>query len=217
MKVEPIPSNEAWPWILKKHYAHRLPSIQYAFGLYDNNTCCGVVTYGPPPTPAIKEALFGGIWQDRVYELNRLCIDSDNKNAASILVGRSLRMLPTPSCIVSYADSGQGHVGYIYQATNFLFTGSVVAHDCEYIINGRVTHARTLTAKGITAPMKWAFENHIEVVRPEPKHRYIYLCGTKREKRDMLAKLAYDVLPYPKGESKRYDATATVEKQGILF
>ena len=32
-------------------------------------------------------------------------------------------MLP-PLIIVSYADKGQNHNGYIYQATNFLYTGA---------------------------------------------------------------------------------------------
>ena len=39
------------------------------------------------------------------------------------LVGRSLRLLPKPSVVVSYADTAQGHVGYVYQAANFIYTG----------------------------------------------------------------------------------------------
>jgi hypothetical protein len=45
MKVLPIKSEEAVPWILQKHYAKRLPSISYAFGLYENNDLVGIVTY----------------------------------------------------------------------------------------------------------------------------------------------------------------------------
>jgi len=47
-----IQHHEAKVWLLKKHYAHRLPSICYSFGLYDkNNTLVGVCTYGEPPSP----------------------------------------------------------------------------------------------------------------------------------------------------------------------
>ena len=38
------------------------------------------------------------------------------------------------------------------------------------------------------------------------KHRYIFLVGNKREKRQMLKKLKYPIIAqYPKGESKKYD------------
>jgi hypothetical protein len=33
-------------------------------------------------------------------------------------------MLPKPTIVVSYADTAMGHIGYIYQASNFLFTGT---------------------------------------------------------------------------------------------
>ena len=28
-----------------------------------------------------------------------------------------------PKIVVSYADTSKGHVGYVYQATNFIYTG----------------------------------------------------------------------------------------------
>jgi hypothetical protein len=217
IKVEQIPTNEARPWILKKHYAHRMPCVQYAFGLFDDDVLSGVVTYGPPPTPAIKQAIFGGEMQEIVFELNRLCVSSKIKNASSILVGRSLKLMPKPSCIVSYADGGQGHVGYIYQATNFLFIGSVTAHDCEYIINGVKTHGRTLAARGITAHMEWAKTNDCEIIKPMPKNRYVYFCGNKTKRKTMMDKLTYAIEPYPKGETSRYDDSANVEIQSLLF
>ena len=39
------------------------------------------------------------------------------------------------------------------------------------------------------------------------KHRYFYFVGNKRQKRQMLNELPYDIQPYPKGENKRYDAS----------
>lgn len=32
--VRGIPNDDAKEWILYKHYAHRMPSITYAFGLF---------------------------------------------------------------------------------------------------------------------------------------------------------------------------------------
>jgi hypothetical protein len=218
MKVMPIKTEETKPWLLEKHYAKRMPLIKYAFGIYENNILVGVVTYGPTPTPQVPKFMLGKGWEDKILELNRLCIETKTKNAASFLVGKSLKMLPKPLAIISYADGGQGHIGYIYQATNFIYTGAVTAHDDEYMINGKKTHARTLSSKGITNPKQYAKENNIEIIKAKPKHRYIYFCGNKKQKQQMLSLLTYPVInEYPKGETKRYDAGGNVSTQSLLF
>jgi len=218
LKVLPIKSFEAEPWLIEKHYAKRVPIIKYAFGLYENDILIGVVTYGPTPTPMVQKFMLGKGWENNILELNRLCVNSENKNACSFLVGKSLAMLPKPMAIVSYADGGQGHVGYIYQATNFLYTGAVTAHDDEYCINGKKTHPRTLTARGISSPKEWARENGIEIIKAKPKHRYVYFCGNKSQKNQMKNLLTYKIYEkYPKGESKRYDDGGEVKTQQLLF
>jgi len=38
------------------------------------------------------------------------------------------------------------------------------------------------------------------------KHRYIYLVGNKKEKREMLKELNYPIISqYPKGDERKYD------------
>ena len=123
MKVLPIQSFEVEPWLLHKHYAKRIPSISYAFGLYEDFVLVGVCTYGTPSSATLRDGIAGPENAKYVLELNRLCLDTDKKNAASSLVGRSLQMLPKPSIVVSYADTQQEHVGYVYQACNFMYTG----------------------------------------------------------------------------------------------
>ena len=204
------------PWCKYKHYAKRIPNISYAFGLYVDRMLCGIVTYGSLPTPQVKNGAFVDP-NIELIELNRLCIDTDLKNAASILVGRSLKLLPGPMTVISYADSGQGHVGYIYQATNFLYTGAVTAHDSEYLVDGKKVHPRTLAARGISNPVGWSKEQGVERVKALPKHRYIYFVGTRRECKYMRQCLVYSISPYPKGDVRRYDASGDVPVQGILF
>ena len=46
MKVLPIKNYEVEPWLLKKHYAKRIPQIMYSFGLYKGIELVGVATYG---------------------------------------------------------------------------------------------------------------------------------------------------------------------------
>ena len=203
MRVERITKAQALPFVLEIHYAKRFPVHQHIFGLFEEDSLVGCVLYGPPSSPQVARSVISGF---PVLELNRLVITTATPNAASFLVGRSLRSLPKPSVVVSYADGMMGHVGYIYQATNFLFCGSAKSHDNYYKVDGKLVHPRTLASQGITAPVQWAKENNIEVVKPSPKNRYVYLVGNKYQISDMRNALKWPILPYPKGESKRYEA-----------
>lgn len=64
----------------------------------------------------------------------------------------------------------------------------------------------SLRDKGITNPKQWAKDNGIETVKPEPKHRYFFLNGGRREVREMRSALKYPEAPYPKMDQRRYDA-----------
>ena len=71
----------------------------------------------------MKKSLFGEKYMHLVYELNRLCTnDNLKKNANSFFFSNCIKLLPKPIIIVSYADQIIGHSGYIYQASNFLYT-----------------------------------------------------------------------------------------------
>ena len=100
-------------WLLYKHYAKRIPSITYAFGLF-NNDLIGVMTIGKPASPALCVGVCGESNSKYVYELNRLCVnDNLEKNVLSYFVSQSLKML-NDLILVSYADTKMNHNGYIY-------------------------------------------------------------------------------------------------------
>lgn len=201
-EVRAIENKETDVWLLEKHYAKRKCQRMFSFGLFVNGILTGVVTYGMPPSPQVGRGFLGEPNRKNVIELNRLCVnESAPKNSSSVLVGRSLRMLPKEWAVVSYADGRMGHIGYIYQATNFLYCGSAKSHDCEYMIDGVWVHPKVLTNRGITAVAKWAKENGIERRKPQPKHRYIFFTNKKLKKL-----LKYETQPYPKGETKRYES-----------
>lgn len=204
MKVISIDKKTCELFVLNKHYSHRASIFWAGFGLVENGCVTGVCVYGQPSPPIQKHA-----FKDRnfkLYELARLVIQSKSKNAASFLVANSLKMLDRPSAVVSYADMEQSHCGIIYQATNFIYTGSTLSHDHLYIIDGKRVHPMTLRDRGITNPKEYAKANNIETVKPFPKHRYFFLNGNKKQKREMLDKLQYNVISeYPKCNQNRYD------------
>jgi len=214
LKVFQIKSSETYGWLLKKHYAKRIPNIVYAFGLYDNTDLTGVVTYGIPPSDALCRGVCGSEHKAHVIELNRLCLEHNRKNEASFLVAHSLHLLPKPKIVVSYADTSKNHVGYIYQATNFLYTGLSAKRD-EWRVIGSNKHSKTITAQSTLKERKENKEKFEVVERPR-KHRYIYFVGNKKQKKLLKLCLNYKVKPYPKGDNLYYDSSANIEKQ-IIF
>lgn len=229
--VEPINSELCKEWLLYKHYAHRLPSISYSFGLYDSNDILqGVCTFGRPVAHVlIKNALRGG-YQDVFYELNRLCIsDNHPKNLLSFFVSRCLHLLPRPMVIVSYADTSMNHHGYIYQATNWIYTG-LSAKFKDYMVRGfEGMHGASVMdmvgrsdgEKGHIDKVKLLKErfgeDNVYMIDRQRKHRYFYFLGDKRTVKDMKSKLIYDILPYPKGDNTRYDSSYRPQSQLKLF
>ena len=209
LRVAPVSAKEAEPWLLARHYAKRMCPISFAFGAYRDTVLVGVVTYGTPASPHLCRGICGEEWSDKVLELNRLCCENTS-NVASILVGRSLRQLPEPSIVVSYADTAQGHVGYIYQATNFIYTGQTDS-DRKTPRGDRVAGIGHSRHDGRMAD--GTVDKSLGIVRRLPKHRYVFPCGTAKQRAQIRAALRYSIEPYPKGESRRYDSSARIETQ----
>ena len=217
MKVLPINAFEAEPWLLEKHYAKRLPMIIYAFGLYEDDKLIGVVTYGLPGSPMVARGICGKEYAPIVIELNRLCLLNNDKNQASFLVANSMKLLPKPTIVISYADTGHGHVGYVYQACNFIYLGLSFKFFNWNVKGKENVHNRHL-AQGMTLElMKEKYGDDFYYSERPRKHRYIFICGNKYQKKQLINLLKYEVQPYPKGETTRYDSGTTVKTQQLLF
>ena len=211
MIVKSIDSFETYDWLLNKHYAKRIPSISYAFGLYINNVLEGVCTFGKPPSPTLCVGVCGEHNSKYVYELNRLITNDDlPKNSLSFFVSKCLKMLP-PLIIVSYADSSQNHNGYIYQATNWLYTGLSAKTTERYDIKNPNKHSKSLTEN-----KNLNYKDLAVRERPQ-KHRYIYFAGSKKQNKKWLKQLNYKIHKYPKGENKTYDASYKPQTQIKMF
>ena len=217
MQVLPIKNEETAPWLLKKHYAKRMPQIMYAFGLYENESLIGVMTYGIPASPSLCMGICGKEYSDKVLELNRICLENNEKNQASYFVAKTLQLLPKPTIVVSYADTAQGHVGYVYQASNFIYTG-LSANRVDWTIKGQEhKHSKTISDGKTLEDIKAEHGDDFYYVERSRKHRYIFFVGTSKQKKEMLSKLNYQGEPYPKGDSVRYDSGGVVAKQDLLF
>lgn len=194
--VKSIDSFLCKDWLLNKHYAKRLCSISYSFGLFDiENNLIGILTIGKPASNQLCIGVCGKENSEFVYELNRLCVnDGLRKNVLSYFVSNSLKMIKESMILVSYADTKMNHNGYIYQATNWIYTGKT--KERTDIGNDEGKHSRHYD-KNID------YKSNRKI--RSSKHRYVYFIGKKSI--DFKKQLMYNVENYPKGENKKYDAS----------
>lgn len=198
MIVAPVGVADVNTFGRRYHYSLSGGSALWRWGLWHDATLYGVVAYNTPTRP-VCEAIFGVEHVDKVWHMGRLALpDKAPHNAESRLIGGSLRAIqrdhPNVWAVLTYADTSVGHIGYVYQATNAIYTGTGgrptfyldaagVRHSAHF--GGYVTPARA-------SVLGWTLH------RSGEKHRYVYILGNKRERRDRLAQLRLPILPYPK-------------------
>lgn len=201
--VKRIKSEVATKVIVKYHYLHRKVGIMYAFGLIrkKDNKLCGVVTYSCPASLPLCKGICGIDEKDNVLELSRLVInDNVGKNGESYLVSQSLKIMKKHNVerdiIVSFADSGVGHTGYIYQATNFMYCGLSAKHKDYRYKDGKNVHGRHFYDNSTAEELR--NNDNLEYVHRSRKYRYIYFNCDKRRKKELMKKLKYEIKEYPK-------------------
>ena len=201
-QIKEVGLSEIKDVILHKHYAQRKPSISKAFGLYKGEELIGVCTFGKPASASLCKGVCGEEHSHRVYELNRLWTKDDlPRNTLSWFLSRVLKKLkPLDWIIVSYSDEGMKHHGYIYQATNWIYTGKTKQRTDKYSPNGK--HSRHYSDEYM----------HFRKVRTS-KHRYVYFVDNKKNN---IKLLNYPVIPtYPKGDNGYYQEGYKIQAKVI--
>jgi hypothetical protein len=203
-EIHAIPYRHAMAMVVEHHYLHRRAPASFCYGLFESSgQMVGTIVYGKPASPSLCNGIAGPEESSRVIELTRLWIaDMTPKNAESFLIGNSLKMLPDEfDIVVSFAEIGAGHVGTVYQATNWIYTGKSDRH-VEWKLDGKGNkHSRHLFDEhgGVNGAKEFYGDRLQKVDRPQ-KHRYVMFRGSKARKRELLGKLRYEVRPYPKNE-----------------
>ena len=170
---------------LNWHYSKSLPVSKIVkVGAWEDGKFIGVVLFSWGANHNLSKPY--GLLMTECCELVRVALTS-HITPVSRIMAIAIKWLEKQSpglrLIVSYADTSQGHHGGIYQATNWLYTGSILqASTAEF--NGKVAHKRTFDSAGIKG----------YVLHPaKPKHKYLMpLDAAMREQIAPLAK------PYPK-------------------
>jgi hypothetical protein len=199
--IKEIDYSLAMDIIVKNHYLHRKAPCSRAYGLFNKqNEIKGVIVYGVSASSTLLKGICGEDEKNNVYELTRLWIsDEVPKNGESFLIGNTIKLL-NREIVVSFSEIDQGHVGTVYQATNFLYCG-LSAKFKDPKVKGLEHQHHCTYAHGMTMAQvkeKYGEENVYYVDRPR-KHRYVFFnANSKKRKKELLGKLKYKVLPHPK-------------------
>ena len=214
-KVIKIKNFIADEFIKNFHYLSSYPTNikNRKFGLYENNNLIGVASFGACVSRHLTFNLIPNIDPSNFIEINRLIIIQNKKNLLSWFVSKCLKKLDE-KIIVSYADP-KYHSGYIYQALNFIYTG-LSDKRTEWRMKGNNKHSKTICEQ-YTLEERQKDNDRFYITERPRKHRYFYLLGNKKERKEMKKNLQYKIEFYPKGENKRYDASYSPIIQGILF
>ena len=212
--VDPIDTKAALDIVIKNHYLHRAAPCSKAFGIFERGgffggILKGVVCYGVPAYNPILKSICGKEEMNNVYELTRLWIeDAVPKNGESFLISNSLKKLDK-EIIISYADTTQNHLGIVYQASNWQYIGLTKSIK-DIRIKGMDLHPASITdkfrgQKNRTEKIKKMFgEENIYREDRAQKYRYVVFNANKRRKKELMKKLTYSILPYPKKEHALY-------------
>lgn len=198
LTVQPIPIVIARVPVERHHYLHSVPGgTRLCLGVFDGASLQGVVVLGLGPRMAHR--LVQGADPYDCLTLTRLWLDDAlPRNSESWVIGQTVRFLRqhTPvKFLLSYADPSAGHVGTIYQATNWIYTGLSQAQPALDLGDGIARHTRSVGSALGTYSLAYLQAHGINAQRVAgtSKHRYVLFVDRRWRKR-----LAVGTFPYPK-------------------
>lgn len=194
--------------IVLGHYSGVMPdSCQEAFGAFNSmGGLIGACAYGQGGNQKTAAAIIPGCNSKNARELIRVWVHPKApKNTASKMISKTFKLLPNEvKLIVTFADSGQNHLGIIYQALNFKYLGL-----SNQGIRYKDSHGVEVTARLANVykkrnPDLYGDKSLKEIremlgwkpVISHQKHRYAIGIGS--EKRKINKVLNSISLPYPK-------------------
>lgn len=219
--VDIVDKSLAKKMIIKGHYSHKWTKCSVALGIYyddskvneffniNDKKLIGCIIFGDPIGFNVSQSISSLVKQGEVLELTRLWIaDGYGKNIESYVISESFKWLKKNKSdikmLVSYADPSYGHIGRIYQATNWLYIESFQAGnplisfvDKPY----KWVHAKTVHGLyGTNVPQKLAdIKNQpIWTRKISKKYKYLYILTDRIERKKILCSLKYQPKPYPK-------------------
>ena len=203
-------SHKAATWAVEHwHYSRSMPAGKaVTIGVWERSAFIGSVIFSRGASDAIGKPY--RLDQTQIAELVRVALYR-HLAPVSRVVSIAVRMIASQSpglrLLVSYADPYEGHTGGIYQAMNWLYTGTTAKDYAIVEPNGRRWHSRMVASSGV----KKCFGVYKRVIRPSDgvrielpgKHKYLMPLDAA-----MRAQIAPLAKPYPKRDRSAENGTA---------
>jgi len=184
---------------MRWHYSRAMPSAKLVrIGVWEGGRFVGAILYGSGANRHLSRPF--GLLPTEACELVRVALAGGREHPTSRCLSISLKMLKRQSpglrLIVSYADTKEGHMGTIYQATNWLF---LEAANQPYLkVRGKIEHPRSLYDRFGPGgqSLDWLRANvdpNARRVEMPDKLKYVWCYDAELKKR-----LAAVAQPYPK-------------------
>lgn len=193
--------HEVWPLVRDFHYSKRMPSAAlHCFAWRKPGGLFGDT--GEPVAAAIYGQPVNRNWPQDALELQRLVRRDDFDGPLSKFVAWTLRWLKANTdkpFVISYADTGEGHHGGIYQACGWRYVDTRESRHIGFMgADGRFIHGRSSNAKhGTSSVAKIAeIEPTWKPVYGEPKHLYVF--PLRQRLKPLLRRFDWQIKPYPK-------------------
>ena len=184
------------------HYSRSMPTPPVLrIGAWEDGKFAGVVLFSRGANNNLGKPY--GLKAIEICELTRVAL-SKHETPVSQIVACAIRFLKSNSpglrLIVSFADPNEGHVGIIYQAGNWTYSGRSNSTPKYRTRDGRLLHQRQVSKVGYKPQYGEMRQvpriDECEVIPQLDKHRYLYPLD--RAMRKQIAPLAK---PYPKREA----------------
>jgi hypothetical protein len=166
--------------VMNFHYSKTMPPFGCSFSVFNNaGDWCGVILYSKGASNKI--AMPYNLVQGQVVELVRVALNGKQEStskAVSISLNLVKKLNPLVKLIISFADTGQQHIGTIYQATNWYYTGVSKGDTPSYIHKqtGRKYHNRNVSNSGFkdNNTKRCPKVSDCIMVKGTDKHKYIF-------------------------------------------
>lgn len=204
--------DEVWQLVRDFHYSRKMPSaIRHCFAWREPGGLFGDT--GQPIAAAIFGNPVNRNWPQDALELQRLVRRDDADVSLSQFLSWCLRWLRAnenaPFCL-SYADTGEGHHGGIYQATGWRFVGSRTEACPAFLLpDGSKKHSRQVNRELGSRSLAFVAEKRPDWVplRGEPKNLYIF--PLRQKLKPLFRRFGWQELPYPKNATRPEDELIT--------
>jgi len=195
------------------HYSRTMPasiSKPVKIGVWEDGSFIGAAIFTTGSSSKLVSPY--GIANRQGCELQRVAL-TVHRSSVTRIVAVAMKMIhrayPQLRLVVSFADPGEAHVGTIYQAGNWIYSGMSAPSQRYFDRMGIQRHSRNVKARAYcdkAGVVNYARSDMVRVEMLPGKHRYLYpLDAAMRAQIEPLRK------PYPKRAVSTVASAPTVQ------